>query len=86
MLKTIKGIDFKTIDKEELLHASPEIFDDMTLEQAADILQPQVDAFHNGGKWTPRPHFGKALELAVKCLRDAAMAETKKEGHNHAEN
>ena len=80
MLKTIKDIDFKTIDREELMHTPPEVFDDMTLEQAADILQPQVDAYREGGKWSPRPHFGKALELAVKCLRKAA-AEEKRNGN-----
>lgn len=75
VLKTIKDIDFKAIDREELLHTPPEVFNDMTLEQAADILQPQVDAYHEGGKWSPRPHFGKALELAVECLRKAAAEE-----------
>lgn len=69
MLTTIKNVDFKTVDYYEVMHTPSEVFEDMTYAQAADILQKQVDAYHEGGKNSPRAHYGKALELAVEALR-----------------
>ena len=39
MLTTIKkNVDFKTVDYYEVIHTPPEVFEDMTYTQAADIL------------------------------------------------
>lgn len=70
MLTTIKGVDFKTVDYYEVIHTPPEVFEDMTYTQAVDILQKQVDSYHEGGVNSPRAHFGKTLELAVEALRE----------------
>lgn len=69
MLTTIKNVDFKTVDYYEVMHTPPEVFEDMTYTQAADIIQKQVDSYYEGGKNSPRAHYGKALELAVEALR-----------------
>ena len=43
----------------------------MSNEQAADILEKQLERYNKGGLYSPRPHLGKALELAVKSLRES---------------
>lgn len=49
----------------------------MSKQQALDILQKQIDAYHRGGEWAPRDHFGRALEIAVDALREDIDGGTK---------
>lgn len=69
MYKSIKDIDFKTVDMYDIIHMDKEFFEGMSNEQAADILEKQLKRYNKGGLYSPRPHLGKALELAVKSLR-----------------
>lgn len=71
MHKSIKDIDFKTVDMYDIIHMDKEFFEGMSNEQAADILEKQLERYHKGGLYSPRPHLGKALELAVKSLRES---------------
>ena len=71
MYKSIKDIDFKTVDMYDIIHMDKEFFEGMSNEQAADILEKQLERYNKGGLYSPRTHLGKALELAVKSLRES---------------
>ena len=71
MYKSIKDIDFKTVDMYDIIHMDKEFFEGMSNEQAADILEKQLKRYNKGGLYSPRPHLEKALELAVKSLRES---------------
>lgn len=78
----IQDIDFKTVDGELLTSSmfTREFCQDMSYEQAADILQKQVDMYHENCEHSsshaigPRNHTGRALELAVELLRRESQA------------
>ena len=71
MYKSIKDIDFKTVDMYDIIHMDKEFFEGMSNEQAADILEKQLKRYNKGGLYSQSPHLGKALELAVKSLRES---------------
>lgn len=76
----IQDIDFKTVDGDLLISSimTQDFCKDMSYEQAADILQKQVDIYHQNCSSPsvhnigPRHHTGRALELAVELLRREA--------------
>lgn len=49
MHKSIKDIDFKTVDMYDIIHMDKEFFEGMSNEQAADILEKQLERYNKGG-------------------------------------
>lgn len=69
MAKRIEDINFATDEPLTYLNEPAKFFENMTREQAADILEKQVQRYHKGGEFSPRPHLGRALEIALEALR-----------------
>lgn len=52
MHKSIKDIDFKTVDMYDIIHMDKEFFEGMSNEQAADILEKQLERYNKGGLYS----------------------------------
>lgn len=50
--------------------SSKQEIEDMTIEQAIEILQGQINLGKTKGDFRPREHLTKALEIAVKCMKN----------------
>lgn len=42
----------------------------MTITQAIEILENQIELGKSQGDWKPREHMIKAYEIAIKALKD----------------
>ena len=58
------------------LHASKKDIENMTFDQAKEIVEKQIRLGKEGGQWCPREHLKKALEI---ILDSAELYELRKE-------
>ncbi len=52
------------------MYSSDEKIENMSIEQAIEIIQKHVDLGHKSGEFKPRKHMTKALEIALEALED----------------
>lgn len=50
----------------EWLHARKKEIENMTFDQAKEIVEKQIQLGKEGGQWCPREHLTKALEIILK--------------------
>lgn len=68
-MKDYTTLDYKNLCHEDLMSLPDKAIEQMTNNQAVDILQKQINSYYRGGDFRPRKHLAKALELAVLALK-----------------